>query len=140
MHTLTATASSSLSLPPDNYIYSIAASAPGTFSAISSDDSLRVFDAASLSHVSLVTGKTHEGGVSSMRTYGGGNQPLLATGGQDGKVRLWDSRNANSPAVVEMQTGAFLCSIFMQISRSGSRCWATDPDSTQGVRGCLSWT
>lgn len=104
MHTLTATASSSLSLPADNYIYSIAASTPGTFSAISSDDSLRLFDAATLSHVSLVTRKTHDNGVTALKTYTG-NQPLLVTGGRDGKVRLWDSRNANGSAAVEMQTG-----------------------------------
>lgn len=119
MHTLTATASSSLSLPADSYIYSIAPSAAGTFSAISSDDSLRVFDAASLSHVSLVTGKSHGDGVTALTPCGGGNQPLLATGGRDGKVRLWDSRHANGLPVVEMQTGEFFCSIFIL------RCWTT---------------
>lgn len=105
MRTLSAIASSSLSLPVDNYIYSIAASAPGTLSAISSDDSLRVFDATNLGHVSVVSRKTHDDGVTSLRTYRGDNQPLLATGGRDGKLRLWDSRRANSSAVLEMQTG-----------------------------------
>ena len=105
MRTLSAVASSSLSLPSGNYIYSIAASAPGIFSAISSDDSLRVFDAGNLDHVSLITGKAHHDGVTSLRTYSGGNQPSLVTGGRDGKLRLWDSREANSSAVVEMQTG-----------------------------------
>lgn len=105
MHNLKATAASSLSLPADSYIYSIAASAPGSFSAISSDDSLRVFDAASLDHVSLVAAKTHDGGVTSLRSYGAGDQPLLATGGRDGKVKLWDLRNGTGSAVVDMQTG-----------------------------------
>lgn len=113
MHNLKATAASALSLPADSYIYSIAASAPGSFSAISSDDSLRVFDAADLGRVSLVAAKTHGGGgVTSLKSYGAGDQPLLATGGRDGKVKLWDLRNATGSAVVEMQTGqSLLCFI-----------------------------
>lgn len=105
MYNLRATASSSLSLPADSYIYAIAASAPGTFSAISSDDSLRVFDAASLSRASLVAAKTHDTGVTALKTYGAGDQPLLATGGRDGKVKLWDLRNGTGAAVVEVRTG-----------------------------------
>ncbi|GAB1203246.1 hypothetical protein APSETT445_001874 [Aspergillus pseudonomiae] len=91
MHTLKATASSSLSLAQDNYIYSIASSSPGSFAAIASDDSLRVFDAASLSHVSVVAADAHKG-VTSLKSYDAGQQ-LLATGGRDGRVKLWDLRN-----------------------------------------------
>ncbi|KAB8269809.1 WD40-repeat-containing domain protein [Aspergillus minisclerotigenes] len=102
MHTLKATASSSLSLAQDNYIYSIASSSPGSFAAIASDDSLRVFDAASLSHVSVVASDAHKG-VTSLKSYDAGQQ-LLATGGRDGKVKLWDLRNGKRSAVVEVET------------------------------------
>ncbi|KAB8240927.1 WD40-repeat-containing domain protein [Aspergillus flavus] len=102
MHTLKATASSSLSLAQDNYIYSIASSSPGSFAAIASDDSLRVFDAASLSHVSVVAADAHKG-VTSLKSYDAGQQ-LLATGGRDGKVKLWDLRNGKRSAVVEVET------------------------------------
>lgn len=107
MHTLKATAASSLGLPAENYIYSIAASAPGTFAAISSDDSLRVFDATNLDRVSVISHKTHDGGVTSLRSYAAGDSQLLVTGGREGTVRLWDVRAGN--AVVEMETGESVC-------------------------------
>ncbi|THC95627.1 hypothetical protein EYZ11_004889 [Aspergillus tanneri] len=103
MHTLKTTASSSLALAEGSYIYSIAASSPGSFAAISSDDSLRMFDAAGLNHVSVVAANTHEG-VTSLKSYDVGQQ-LLATGGRDGKVKLWDLRKGkNAAVVVAMET------------------------------------
>ncbi|RJE18693.1 WD repeat protein [Aspergillus sclerotialis] len=103
MHNLKPTAASSLSLPPDSYIYSIDASSSGSFAAISSDDSLRVFDAGSLDLISLVSAKTHDGGVTSLRTYSAGDHPLLTTVGRDGLAKLWDLRTGNSSAVVNLQ-------------------------------------
>ncbi|KAF7718180.1 Uncharacterized protein PECH_005641 [Penicillium ucsense] len=102
MHTLQATAASSLSLPAESYIYSIAKSAPGSFAAISSDDSLRVFDAANLDQVTVVSAKTHEAGVTSLRSYATGDSQLLVTGGREGKVKLWDVRAKK--AIMEMET------------------------------------
>lgn len=113
MHTLNAVAASSLGLPAENYIYSIAASAPGSFAAISSDDSLRVFDAANLDRVSVVSRTTHAGGVTSLRSYATGDSQLLATGGREGTVRVWDVRAGN--AVVEMETGESNWSFFLAI-------------------------
>lgn len=111
MHTLKATASSSLSLPAENYIYSITAAAPGSsFAAISSDDSLRVFDAADLRHVSVVAAQSHRQGVTALKTYQQHQQQLLTTGGRDGKVKVWDLRRGKGEAVVEMETGWFLFS------------------------------
>ncbi|OQE89851.1 hypothetical protein PENNAL_c0013G00422 [Penicillium nalgiovense] len=103
MHTLKAVASSTLSLPADNYIYSIVPSAPGTFAAISSDDSLRVFDAADLDRGSVVSPATHKG-VTALRSFAMGESHLLATGGRDGKVKVWDVRAGNGSPVVEMET------------------------------------
>lgn len=105
MHTLKVTAASSLSLPAESYIYSIAASAAGSFAAISSDDSLRVFDATNLDRVSVISPKTHDAGVTSLRSYAAGESQLLATGGREGKVKLWDVRAGN--AVVEVETGEY---------------------------------
>ncbi|EAW07370.1 WD repeat protein [Aspergillus clavatus NRRL 1] len=106
MHPLTATASSSLSLSPGNYIYAITSTSSGSLAAISSDDSLRVFDAASLDRVTVLAAQTHgAGGVTALRTYGAGkDQQLLVTGGRDGKVKVWDARKGRGAAVVEMET------------------------------------
>lgn len=106
MHALAATAASSLGLPAENYIYSIVASAPGTFAAISSDDSLRVFDATSLDRVSVISRKTHSQGVTSLRNYTADDSQLLVTGGREGMVKLWDARAGN--AVVEMETSELI--------------------------------
>ncbi|KAL2863727.1 WD repeat protein [Aspergillus lucknowensis] len=100
MHTLKEAASSSLSLAEGNYIYSIVPSSRTEFAAISSDDSLHTFDANRLSHASLVA--THDG-VTSLRTYDAGKQ-LVATGGRDGKMKLWDLRNGKNSAVVAVET------------------------------------
>lgn len=115
MHTLKANASSSLSLPAENYIYSITAAAPGSsFAAISSDDSLRVFDAADLRHVSVIAAQSHRQGVTALKTYQQHQQQLLTTGGRDGKVKVWDLRRGRE-AVVEMETGWFLFIVIIVI-------------------------
>jgi WD40 repeat protein len=111
MHHLQAVAASSLSLPAESYIYGITAAGPGTFAAISSDDSLRVFDAADLNRGAVVSSHTHDGGVTSLRSYAGESQ-LLTTGGRDGKVRIWDVRAGRGGPVVEMETGKSMCGSF----------------------------
>lgn len=110
MPTLKATAASTLSLPSENYIYSITASAPGSFAAISSDDSLRVFDATNIDRVSVVSQKAHDGGVTSLRSYPTGDSQLLATGGREGTAKLWDVRAGH--AVLELEMGKFVCFVF----------------------------
>ncbi|RAO67880.1 uncharacterized protein BHQ10_003892 [Talaromyces amestolkiae] len=115
MHTLQATASSSLSLPSGTYIYAIAATTPSSssgthsqqFAAISSDDSLRLFDGHSLQPTTVLSAKSHDGGVTALKEYSGiGPQgSLLATAGRDGAVRLWDARagELSQRAIVEMR-------------------------------------
>ena len=136
MHTLQATASSSLSLPPGTYIYAIAATSPSSsgtqsqhqFAAISSDDSLRLFDGHSLQPTAVVTAKSHGGGgVTALKEYPGYNGAaafLLATAGRDGAVRLWDVRAGGSSlqrASVEMRVGIFVHFCFYS-RRRGCSC------------------
>lgn len=80
-------ASSGLSLPPDTYIYALARAA-GACAAISSDDSLRYFDATNLSVVQSVT-KAH-GGITCLRADSNGRG--YVTAGRDGIVKSWDDR------------------------------------------------
>lgn len=111
--------STSLSLPPGNYIYSLArCGATGDcLAAISSDDSLRLFDPRTLQlrgGGGCFAESIHKGGVTSLCDVGvgpgrggqGGDDKnnLLATGGRDGMVKLWDVRGKGK-AAVEFQTG-----------------------------------
>ncbi|KAL2820711.1 WD40-repeat-containing domain protein [Aspergillus granulosus] len=116
MHTLKELASSSLSLAEDNYIYSIVPSSQTEFAAISSDDSLRIFDANKLSHASLVAKNAHDG-VTSLRTYDASKQ-LVITGGRDGKIKLWDLRNGKNTAVGAVQT----CKLIRVFFPSSKHC------------------
>ncbi|KAL3468193.1 WD40-repeat-containing domain protein [Aspergillus heterothallicus] len=102
MHMLKEVVASSLSLSEGNYIYSIVPSSRTEFAAISSDDSLRIFDANKISHASLVANNVHDG-VTSLSTYDAGKQ-LVITGGRDGKLKLWDLRNGKNTAVVAVET------------------------------------
>ena len=113
MHNLKETASSSLSLPPNSYIYSIIPISSGSFAAISSDDSLRIFDAldGNLSPASIFANNTHQDGVTCLKSYSSSSQQLrlLVTAGYDGRVKLWDIRS-RSP-LLELSTndtGMFL--------------------------------
>ncbi|OKL56014.1 hypothetical protein UA08_08640 [Talaromyces atroroseus] len=104
MHVLHQTAASSLSLPSGSYIYAIAA-APSHFAAISSDDSLRLFDGQSLQPLAITSAKAHDG-VTALKEFHGSTTDtyLLATAGRDGAVRLWDVRSGqHSKPAVEMR-------------------------------------
>ena len=84
--------SSSLSLPPDSYIYSVIPVADNAaIAAISSDDSLRIFDPTTLQLTSnYASGKVHEG-VTCLKNLDA-DAGILVTVGRDATVRCWDPR------------------------------------------------
>lgn len=98
-------ADASLSLPPDSYIYSILDTddRASNLAAISSDDSLRIFNPDTLQ---LVPGgrfeKVHRG-VTCARTLND-NGRTLATAGRDGLVHGWDERTGQK--VFSLKDGA----------------------------------
>lgn len=98
-------AGASLSLPPDSYIYSVLDTddRTSTLAAISSDDSLRVFNPETLQ---LVSGglfeQVHEG-VTCVRALSD-NGGTLATAGRDGSVHGWDKRTGQK--VFSLRDGA----------------------------------
>lgn len=96
MNTLAPVASSTLNLPSDSYIYSIIP-APDAYAVISSDDSLRVFDAATLQVLpGGIIERTHAG-VTSLKQFDDQGK-VLATAGRDGLVRSWDLRTGKKAA------------------------------------------
>lgn len=111
MHILQATTASALSLPSGTYIYAISAAAGRQFAAISSDDSIRLFDGQFLQPVGVVSAKSHDGvtALKEFRGVGNAHGFLLATAGRDGVVRLWDSRSghASGRPAIEMRIGMY---------------------------------
>ena len=79
---------SNLSLPPGSFIYSVLPIG-ASLAAISSDDSLRIFDRASL-ELSQGIEKTHKG-VTCLEPLPATADTLLTTG-RDATVRCWDTR------------------------------------------------
>ncbi|KAL0259078.1 hypothetical protein SLS55_006583 [Diplodia seriata] len=79
-----------LSLPSDSYIYSLRPTATA-LAALSSDDSLRIFDTKTLQLLpGGVISRVHES-VTCLEPYSDeGN--VLATAGRDGLVKCWDRR------------------------------------------------
>lgn len=109
MKNATLIGSSSLSLPPNSYIYDIVAVGE-QLGAISSDDSLRIFDSQTLQTTSDgVRYNVHEG-VTCLERYRGDNSTVL-TAGRDGKIRCWDIRAAEM--TLELGSGT-----------SNIRCWS----------------
>lgn len=96
-------AKSSLSLPLNNFIYSLEPTS-NAIAAISSDDSLRIFDPLSLS---LSTGgvlKTGHGGVTRIKSFDRlGN--ILVTTGVNGSAFFWDIRVGTKVATFNAGTG-----------------------------------
>lgn len=100
MATATLQTSSSLFLPPDSYIYKLQPVNTGALiAAISSDDSLRVFDLGTLAKQSTsVVGPDHalkdvHTGVTCLEAFGAQQKDCVLTAGRDGFVRGWDLRS-----------------------------------------------
>ena len=85
------TATSSLSLPTDSYIYRVLP-VKSTLAAISSDDSLRLIDSATLREISGgILDRVHDG-VTCLTNLDSDQNSLL-TAGRDAAVRCWDLRS-----------------------------------------------
>ena len=96
MKRATPTAISSLILPPNSYVYTIAPlSDRAQLAAISSDDSLRIIDSSTLKEVSNgIIPNVHSGVTCLAVTKDDLN--CLLTAGRDGLVRCWDLRLGQS--------------------------------------------
>lgn len=99
----TSTAISSLTLPLNSYIYTIAPiNHNAQIAAISSDDSLRIIDSSTLKEVTNGINPNVHAGVTCIDVMKDGPNSLL-TAGRDGLVRYWDLRQKYS--TLEFQDG-----------------------------------
>lgn len=90
MKNATLTATSSLSLPVDSYIYKILP-IDAKIAAILSDDSLRIVDPNTLQEISdYVIYNVHQG-ATCLEKYDSDDSGVF-TAGRDGVVRYWDLR------------------------------------------------
>lgn len=111
-------------LPPNSYIYRIISTAtrldPLTYSRtdqlaiISSDDSLRFLDSATLNVNSVI--KDVNDSVTCLERANDAPSNVVATAGRDGLVRFWDNRSRQK--VLEIQSrmcrpAAFFCPALM---------------------------
>ncbi len=91
MYHLTNIAFSNLSLPPDTYLYSIIPIAGG-LATISDNDSLRLCDHTTLALLPGGSIPLGHKGVTCLRPFDQEGH-VVATAGQDGRVRCWDLRS-----------------------------------------------
>lgn len=104
MRTAKLVAEADLSLPKDSYIYALRQTNT-SLAALSSDDSIRIFDPKTLQLLpSGIISRVHES-VTCLETYSeDGN--VLATAGRDGLVKCWDQRTGK--AVMQFQVRKFI--------------------------------
>ncbi|KAI5291291.1 hypothetical protein KEM52_000211 [Ascosphaera acerosa] len=111
-HSIACTGQSNLSTPTGSYILSICRIGTDALAAISSDNSLRVFDKRTLRlRPGAVFHGIHpaatakgESGATALCSYESGSSSLAVTGGRDGLVKLWDPRT-QAGAAMTLKTG-----------------------------------
>lgn len=94
MEVATLTNTSSLSLPPDSYIYKIL-QVDSKIAAISSDNSLRAIDSTSLKEIRDGILNNVHAGVTCLEALRN-DRSVFLTAGRDAAVRSWDSRSGKS--------------------------------------------
>jgi len=107
----TLAATSSLSLPSGSYIYCIAA-VDHALAAISSDDSLRIFDPETLQLTSGLALENVHIGVTCLKSVSSSSSSVI-TAGRDGFIRYWDLRTGEQSLEIKdrMQYTYRFCSV-----------------------------
>lgn len=100
MQILSQLLSSTLGLPANSYIYTLVPTSRG-LAAISSDDSLRIFDPSSPSSQPF-TWSNVNASVTCLKHF---NDNVVATAGRDGFVRFWDVRERSLRSTVTFAAG-----------------------------------
>ena len=103
MAPLVQTLKADLGLPPNSYIYKILSTSPrqdpltymntDQLAVISSDDSLRFFDPATLQVLSDGIVKDVNKGITCLERVDDAEGNMVATAGRDGLINFWDKRS-----------------------------------------------
>ena len=104
MHTTQLSATSSLLLQPDEYVYQILA-VGSCLVVILSDDSLRLVDAAALYEIPTGQVSNVHAGVTTVRTPTKSSD-MVVTAGRDASVKSWDLRSGTQ--TISFQDGRAL--------------------------------
>lgn len=107
--------SSTLDLPANSYIYTLVPTSRG-LAAISSDDSLRLFDSSSPSSQPLTWSNVN----TSVTCLKGFDNNVVATAGRDGLVKFWDVREKSLRNSITFTAGGRHFSSFVNVNRSMS--------------------
>lgn len=128
METATLQTSSSLFLPPESYIYRLQPvnNAGALIAAISSDDSLRLFDLERLGAIesTAVDCAAHNAlkdihkGVTCLEAFGPQQEYCVLTAGRDGAVRGWDLRSGKKK-ILELRNRKELFNWIRELSKYG---------------------
>ncbi|KAF2021084.1 WD40 repeat-like protein [Aaosphaeria arxii CBS 175.79] len=148
MTTLAQIHQTTLSLPPETYIYKIISTSPREYphnytktanlAVIASDDSLRIFDPISLNLVADGVIKNANASVTCLERVEGSEGNLLATAGRDGFVRFWDARSRGK--VSEIQSPhKLISSLVCDASRNFIAAGIENPNDGPAESPVLIW-
>lgn len=90
--------SNNLSTPQGTYIYELVPQGSTNLAAISSTDSLHIFNSSTIQLLSTIS-SIHVDGVTCLKAL---DTNVLVTAGRDGQVKIWDTRSGK-------QSGKLAC-------------------------------
>jgi WD40 repeat protein len=120
MAPLIQTLNSNLGLPPNSYVYKILSASPrqdpltylstaDQLAVISSDDSLRFFDPATLQVLPNGVIEDVNKGVTCLERVDDARSNLVATAGRDGLINFWDKRSRGRAMAIESRGCVVVC-------------------------------
>ncbi|KAI9806460.1 MAG: hypothetical protein M1833_003647 [Piccolia ochrophora] len=109
--------SSSLSLPPDHFIYALAPTSAGLV-ALSSDDSLRIFDRKTLAVFPHGLVEAAHTGAKCLESFED-DAHLVVTAGSDGHVKLWDLRSTTVVTDFQLEADPPISALHCKLLKDG---------------------
>lgn len=147
MAPMTQVLSSSLGLPPSSYIYKLLSTSPrqdpltytktDTLAVVSSDDSLRLLNPATLNLLPDGLVKVNES-VTCLERVDDAASNLIATAGRDGFVNCWDKRSKGKALSIQ-SPHKLISSLVCNAPRNFVACGIENPDDGPGVSPVYIW-